>query len=135
MKKLLFLLLTAITVVALTACGSNDDAAAPSADEPAADVVVDTNVEAGDKEFTIVATNFDYVSDQDLVVKKGDTVTIHIDNQEGVHGLEIPDFGIKGGVGETVVFEATEAGTFEILCSIPCGTGHNDMKINLVVVD
>ncbi|OIJ12947.1 hypothetical protein BKP35_10305 [Anaerobacillus arseniciselenatis] len=134
MKKLLSLMIVAVAVVALTACGGDEETSAPDAEETSAEVV-DVNVEAGDKEFTIVATNFDYVSDEELVVKKGDKVTLHIENEEGVHGLDIPSFGIQGGAGETVEFEATEAGTHEILCSIPCGAGHNDMKINLVVVD
>ena len=135
MKKLFTLLMAVTVVVALAACGGDEDTSAPAVDETPADVTVDVNVDAGDKEFTIVATNFDYVSDQELVVKKGDKVTIHIDNQEGAHGLVIPGFDVQGGVGETVEFEATETGTYEILCSIPCGAGHNDMKINLVVVD
>ncbi|MDQ0257900.1 cytochrome c oxidase subunit 2 [Evansella vedderi] len=133
MKKLLTLLLATTLIFVLAACGNDEETESNATDEE--EVVADVEVEAGDKEFTITATNFDFNSEEELVVKKGDNVTIHIVNEEGVHGLEIPELNISGGVEETIQFEATEAGTFEILCSIPCGEGHDDMVINLVVVD
>ncbi|MDG5785878.1 cytochrome C oxidase subunit II [Evansella sp. AB-P1] len=133
MKKLLTLMLSATILVSLAACGNDGEAEANTAELE--EITVDKEVEAGDKEFTITATNFDFTIDEELVVKKGDNVTIHIVNEEGVHGLEIPGFNVTGGLEETIQFEATETGTFEILCSIPCGDGHHDMSINLVVVD
>ncbi|QOY34965.1 cupredoxin domain-containing protein [Anaerobacillus isosaccharinicus] len=132
MKKLVHMIISLTVVATLVACGGDKDTAAPATETPAA---VETNVEAGDKEFTITAKNFEFETSQDLVVKKGDQVTIKLDNVEGAHGLEIAGYDIKGGVAETITFEATKSGTFEVVCSIQCGAGHDDMKINLVVVD
>lgn len=149
MKKFYLLAAVGFLTVSLSACGNSGASEDPEVAETtentegvveeaeATEAVTEnvSEVEAGDKEFTITATNFDLVSDEELIVKKGDNVVIHVENAEGVHGIGIKEFGVSGGVGESIEFVATEAGTFEIICSIPCGAGHNDMVITLTVVE
>ena len=54
------------------------------------------------------------------------------------HGLEIKEFKVKikipkGGDPVSVTFVADRAGTFAIVCSEYCGSGHRRMKASLVV--
>ena len=54
------------------------------------------------------------------------------------HGLEIKEFKVKiqipkGGDPVSVSFVADRAGTFPIVCSEYCGSGHRGMKASLVV--
>ncbi|WNF38751.1 cytochrome C oxidase subunit II [Bacillaceae bacterium IKA-2] len=142
MKKLLTLMMTVTVVAVLAACGGNENAE-PATEEAPVEVDAEAGneagneaeAEAGHKEFTVTATNFEFTSDIELVVNKGDLVTIHVTNEEGVHGIAIEEFDAVGGPGETIEFEATEAGTFELVCSVQCGEGHDDMKTSLVVLD
>lgn len=144
MKKLFTLMMTVTVVAVLAACGGNEEVE-PATEETPVEVEADTEdnadvedgaeAKAGNKEFTLTATNFEFASDIELVVNKGDLVTIHLTNEEGVHGLAIEEFDAVGGPGETIEFEATEAGTFELKCAVQCGAGHDDMKTSLVVVD
>lgn len=125
MKKTIIQILILLTVLAgLVACGGDKDATSSVQD-----------LVAGDKEFTITATNFEFKSDKELIVKQGDKVTLHLDVKEGAHGLSVSGYKTRGEYGESITFDATEVGEFEITCSIPCGSGHTDMKINMVVVE
>lgn len=138
MKKLLTFMMTITMVAVLAACGGNNEPVDEPVTEEApaeVDAEVDAEVEAGNKEFTINATNWEFASDIELEVNKGDLVTINLTNEEGVHGIAIEEFDVVGGPGETIEFEATETGTFELKCAIQCGDGHDDMKTSLVVVD
>lgn len=73
-------------------------------------------------EFTIDSFNFGY-SETELLVKKGDTVTINLTNSGGFHDLVIDEFSvvtekIKEGETTSVTFVAAESGTFEYYCSV-----------------
>lgn len=72
-----------------------------------------------------------------ISVKKGENVTLKLQGESGVHGFTVPDLGINVPVqpGETVEVKlpTDTAGVFSGFCSIPCGKGHLDMKVKVVV--
>ena len=72
-----------------------------------------------------------------IEVTEGERVRLVVKSGDGVHGIEIKKFKINKKVprgGEvSIVFVATAAGEFPILCSEYCGDGHEDMKGMLVV--
>ncbi len=83
----------------------------------------EASVEEGTlKEFTVISKPFLY-NQKELRVKKGDTVRITLDNQEGTHNFVIDEFNAKtktlnAGQEETIEFVADKAGTFEFYCSV-----------------
>ncbi|HUC93302.1 MAG TPA: cytochrome C oxidase subunit II [Paenibacillus sp.] len=82
-----------------------------------------------------VEASNDFVFDQpEYRVKQGDMVRLVLKNKSGIHGLGIPDLGIdlKGDTLEQdVTFD--KAGEYEIVCTVPCGVGHANMKSKLIV--
>jgi len=84
-----------------------------------------------------------------LVVNKGDTVHLTVENPRGnAHSLTLPDFGVttplleaRGGIAE-VVFVADKAGTFQFKCGSEydgalgiCDVDHKRMVGNLIVLE
>mgnify|MGYP001559487528 CR=1 FL=1 len=55
----------------------------------------------------------------------------------GVHGFAVPDLGINVPVapGQTVTIDipTDNVGTFALFCSIQCGSGHSDMRGQIVI--
>lgn len=85
----------------------------------------------------VVARRFAFEPDS-IEVVEGSRVRLVVRSRDGVHGLAIKRFRVeqkipRGGEPITIEFVASEAGTFPILCSEYCGTGHDDMKGTLVV--
>lgn len=82
-----------------------------------------------------VEANADFTFDKaEYKVKKGDKVKLKLVNKSGMHGMAIPelDVDLQGDKMEQEV-EFTEAGTYEIHCSVACGTGHAEMKSVIIV--
>ncbi|MEB3104031.1 cupredoxin domain-containing protein [Ferviditalea candida] len=86
----------------------------------------------GTKEITITATNFKF-DQTEIHVKKGDKIKLTLKNENGVHGLAIPDFGVKIDGSGTAEFVADKAGSFDFNCSVLCGPGHDGMVGKLIV--
>ena len=68
----------------------------------------------------------------------GERLQLVVRSADGVHGLEIKKLKIKkevprGGEPVTIDFTATTEGSFPIICSEYCGTGHGDMSGMLIV--
>lgn len=88
------------------------------------------------KEFIITAKQWSF-SPSVIKVKKGDTVVLKLKSTDVTHSISIPDFGInatiKPGEIKTIEFVVDKAGTFEFICSIPCGVGHRGMTGTLIV--
>lgn len=87
----------------------------------------------------IVAANWKFTP-ATITVHVGETQTIRLTSSEGVHGLQsdtlsIKQTAIQPGKFVTVTFTApSKPGTYKIHCSIPCGSGHNDMVLTVEVV-
>lgn len=82
------------------------------------------------KEFTVKAFRFGYTLDT-ITVNKGDKVKIIINNTDTLHGMRIPDLGIRGD--ETLEFTADKTGEFDWYCANMCGEKHMQMKGKLIV--
>lgn len=70
-------------------------------------------------------------------MKKGEKIIVRVTGAEGVHGFKVPGLGINQTVnfGTTVdvAVPTDAAGTFEFLCSVPCGSGHKSMRGTIVI--
>jgi cytochrome c oxidase subunit 2 len=88
------------------------------------------------KVITISAKQFEF-SPNMIKVKQGDKVTIKATSEDVEHGFALPDFGInldlQPGQEVTKEFVADKKGTYTFFCSVPCGSGHREMKGTLVV--
>ncbi len=89
------------------------------------------------KEVHIKAYNFGFTQDP-VTIKKGDHVKLIFTSTEGTHGVRIPDLGLSTkafseGEEQVLEFTATNVGTLNYFCNVPCGPGHREMQGQLVV--
>lgn len=74
---------------------------------------------------------------EELTVKQGTLVTIHITATNGTHGFNLGAFGIdetiEEGEAKSVEFYAGEKGEYSFRCSHFCGIGHLGMTGKLIV--
>ncbi|MFS0786174.1 cytochrome C oxidase subunit II [Shouchella sp. 1P09AA] len=122
MKKISLHLLTLLFIVVLAACGSDNTT------EP------ENESATTDETLTIQALNWQF-DQEEYVVPSGET-TIELINASGNHGIIIQeaDSGedvVLNRAGTTVA--SLEPGEYQIICSIPCGSGHTEMVASLVV--
>ncbi|MDF2960104.1 MAG: cupredoxin [Paenibacillus sp.] len=129
MKKLIVLTLAVSLMFALSACGAKEKAAAPAAANGGA-----AGASTGaSQDVKLVATNFKF-DQAEYKVKKGQDIKVSLENKEGMHGVEIKGLNVKlDGNTKTATFKADKEGTYDIICSIPCGQGHISMKSKLIV--
>jgi len=93
---------------------------------------------AAEQVIHMTAKRFEYTPNE-ITVKKGVPVILEITSLDRDHGFKIPELGIRADVkpGETtrVRIVADHTGRFEFRCDVFCGSGHEDMEGELVVVD
>lgn len=129
MKKIIVLALAASLVFALSACGSKEAANAPAANGAAPAAAGS----GGSSEVKLVATNFKF-DEAEYKVKKGQDITFSLENKEGLHGIEIKGLNVSlNGQTKSKTIKVDKEGTYEIICSVPCGSGHATMKSKLIV--
>ena len=72
-----------------------------------------------------------------ISAKKGEKVQLQITGESGIHGFAVPGLSmnirVEAGKTVTVDLPTDVAGTFEVICSIPCGSGHKSMKATIVI--
>jgi cytochrome c oxidase subunit II len=143
MNKLgLFLLAGALTI-GLAACGGSEEETKTSSEvseETTAgqeEETVDASSSSDVEEITITASNWEFSSDKELVIKKGTKVKINLVNDEGMHTISNEDLGINLTADAPAEFTAEKTGEFELICSTICGAmeDHDAMKISLKIVD
>lgn len=70
-------------------------------------------------------------------MKQGEVVTLRVTGASGTHGLAIPGLKINEVIiqGQTIQVNlpTDTPGTYEFFCSIQCGSGHNDMKGQVII--
>lgn len=130
MKKWLLFASIMCAVFVIAACGANKST------ENAANQEVNTGVAdsgAASSELVITASNWKF-DQKEYKIKAGETVNLTLKSIDGVHGIQIlnTDYD-KIENGKTVPVSFTEAGTYELICNVPCGSGHREMKTTLVV--
>jgi len=94
---------------------------------------------AQDREGRVVdieAKRFRYTPNQ-IVVKRGEVVTLAFRSLDFVHGFSLPDFGIRAdlipGRVTQVRLQPMQAGRFTFMCDNFCGDGHEEMNGTLIV--
>lgn len=98
---------------------------------------VDTDTtESTVKEFDVTARQFEF-DPSTITVNEGDTVKLNVTSEDTPHGISIAAFGVSQTLSpnstKTIEFVADKAGTYPIVCSVVCGSGHSSMKATLVV--
>jgi cytochrome c oxidase subunit II len=72
-----------------------------------------------------------------IKAKLGETIKITAESVDVPHGLAIIgydiDLNLEGSNKKTVEFTANKEGTFPIICSVPCGSGHGSMQAAFIV--
>lgn len=87
----------------------------------------------GPKKLVFVASDFKF-DQTEYKVAKGETLQVKLDVKQGIHAMEILKLGVKLDKANPMQeFTFTEAGTYDVVCTLPCGTGHADMKSKLIV--
>jgi cytochrome c oxidase subunit II len=141
MKKLGLLLFAGALTLGLGACGGTEE------ETKSQDVSEETTTEqeetveasssSGAEEITITATNWDFTSDKELVIKKGTKVKFNLVNAEGMHTIANEELGINLTADAPAEFTADTTGDFELICNQICGSmeDHEAMKISLKIVD
>ncbi len=90
------------------------------------------------KEFNVIAKQWEFVPNV-IEVNKGDKVRLKVTSVDVTHGIGLPDFGVDSvrlppNETKIVEFVADKTGTFNtMICTVFCGSGHNDMKGSIVV--
>ena len=88
------------------------------------------------KSFDITAKQWEF-SPSTITVNEGDTVKIKVKSLDVTHGFGIAGYNINKVIspGQEVSIElkADQKGTFNFICTVPCGPGHSNMKGKLVV--
>ncbi len=86
----------------------------------------------------ITAANWKF-SPNAITAKKGEKVQIVVTGVEGMHGFASPGLGINASIaaGQTVTIDlpTDKAGSFDFFCSVPCGSGHKDMKGTIIITE
>jgi len=85
----------------------------------------------------VVASNWKFTP-ATIEMHVGQTTVMHMTSSGGVHGIQSDDLGIaqtaiKPGEFVDVSVTPKKAGTYLIHCTIPCGNGHGDMVLTIVV--
>src|SRR4029453_17344285 len=86
----------------------------------------------------MTAKKFEYTPSE-ITLKKGVPVILEITAVDRDHGFKIPELGVradlKSGEVTRVRIVPDRTGTFEFRCDVFCGSGHEDMSGEIVVVD
>ena len=86
----------------------------------------------------MTAKKFEYTPSQ-ITLKKGVAVVLEITALDRDHGFKVPELGVradlKSGQVTRVRIVPNRTGTFEFRCDVFCGSGHEDMSGEIIVVD
>jgi cytochrome c oxidase subunit 2 len=92
----------------------------------------------GEQVIHMTAKKFEYTPNE-ITLKKGVPVVLEIASLDRDHGFKVPELGIRADVkpGETtrVRIVPQRTGRFEFRCDVFCGSGHEDMAGEFVVVE
>ena len=88
------------------------------------------------KEISIIAKQFSF-SPNPIKLKFNERVKLKITSTDVIHGFSAPELNIDEVISpgkETIIdFTPSKKGTFTLLCSITCGTGHSGMRGNIII--
>jgi len=97
-----------------------------------------TTRSAQEQVIRMTARKFEY-SPNEITVKKGVPVVLEITSLDRDHGFKLREFGVRADIkpGQTtrVRIVPNQTGHFPFQCDVFCGSGHEDMSGELIVVD
>jgi cytochrome c oxidase subunit 2 len=74
-----------------------------------------------------------------IELKKGEPVVLELVSLDRTHGFNVPELGlrydIKPGSPTRIPFKPMQAGTFAFHCDVFCGSGHEGMEGEIVVLE
>ncbi len=86
----------------------------------------------------IVAQRFSYTPSE-IVLKKGEAVTLELEALDFAHGFNVPDLGIRADLVEgqvtRVQLTPEKSGVYEFHCDNFCGADHEQMDGKIIVQD
>jgi len=89
-------------------------------------------------EIKVVAKKFEF-DPRTITVQKGRPVRLIITSPDVDHGFKVDELGINQNIPAhktvNVEFTPNQVGRFEFKCSVVCGSGHDDMLGELIVVE
>ena len=92
----------------------------------------------GEAVVRITARRFEFQPNE-IVLKKGVPTTLEITSLDRDHGFKVPALGvradIKPGATTRVRLVPDRTGRFAFRCDVFCGSGHEDMEGEIVVVE
>jgi len=85
----------------------------------------------------VTAKKFEFLP-HELTLKRGVPVVLELVTADVLMGFNAPDFGVRADLLPGKVAQARivpqQVGTFEFLCDIFCGQGHEEMSGKIIVV-
>jgi cytochrome c oxidase subunit 2 len=98
--------------------------------------IAGARADEGPRVVTVAAKRFEFVPNQ-LMLKKGETVTLKVTSEDVKHGFFSRPLHVDADLtpSQTVEVPLTPAaaGTFTIICDHFCGAQHGNMKLTVVV--
>ncbi len=124
MKKSIAIVATSVLLLLVTACSGSKAAensgAAGNNIQPEAELVIE-------------ASNYQF-DQAEYHLKKDVPVKIVFKNASGNHGILVPGLKLQlDRKNDSAVIVPTEAGEFEVACSVMCGSGHSAMISKIIV--
>lgn len=127
MKKWLLFASALCLVFVIAACGANTT---KEDNKEASTTTADSGAASSD--LVITASNWKF-DQKEYKIKAGETINLKLDSVDGMHGLQIKNTDYEVANGKTVPVSISEPGSYEMVCMVPCGAGHREMKATLVV--
>jgi cytochrome c oxidase subunit II len=95
-----------------------------------------SNKKPKERVIKIIAKKFVFVPNE-IRVKQGETVVLQFTAPEVPMGFSLPDFAVRADImpGKVTTLRLTpdKSGSFDFLCDLFCGAGHEDMNGKLIV--
>ena len=140
MKKILITIFI-LGILFIASCGKSTNNPSPNTNQPNQPTPPTTNNKPTQstgsvKTFDITAKQWEF-NPNTITVNEGDTVKIRVKSLDVTHGFGIAGYNINKVItpGQTIEIElkADQKGTFNFICTVPCGPGHSGMKGKLIV--
>ena len=95
-----------------------------------------SNKKPKERVIKVIAKKFVFVPNE-IRVKQGETVVLQFTAPEVPMGFSLPDFSVRADImpGKVTTLRLTpdKSGSFDFLCDVFCGSGHEEMNGKLIV--
>lgn len=88
------------------------------------------------RKINITAKQFSFTPNL-IKLKVNEPVRLLVNSEDVTHGFTVPQLGIdrivEPGKETAIEFTPDRKGTYSLLCSVQCGTGHTGMRASIIV--